>query len=150
MKTKVGTLTVMMAAAAIVGCTGGKKSNYEALTAQTWELTAIVSDDSAATTDSIPEGVTVQFADSASFYGFGGCNRFFGTYKTTGEDQIKIEPTGRSMAYCPDIAFEDEFIALLGMCTTYLAEDSTLQLNDNSTRKTLVFKAVPNQNEQVE
>ncbi|MBQ4280331.1 MAG: META domain-containing protein [Rikenellaceae bacterium] len=142
MNTILKSMAAVAAAVAAVGCSSHQPSNYEHLTAHKWELTQIVSDDSAATAMTIPAGLTIQFSDSARFFGFGGCNSFFGTYSTVGQDNISIQPVGRSMAFCPDIALEDKFIAMLGLSATYVASDSTLQLNDNEAKQTLMFKAV--------
>lgn len=127
-------LTGMLA----VGCGGQGKADYDALVANGWQLKEIIAVDSSYTI--LPERpVTVVFSDSSTVSGFAGCNGFFGTFSTIGQSEIIIEPKGRTMAMCPDIEFEDRFMALLEQVTSYTVLDGKLSLNDTENGMTLLF-----------
>ncbi len=125
-----------------VGCGGQGKADYDALIANGWQLREIIAADSSYTI--MPERpVTVVFSDSSTVSGFAGCNGFFGTFSTIGQNDIIIEPKGRTMAMCPDMEFEDRFMALLEQVTSYSVLSGELSLNDTENGMTLLFDPQP-------
>jgi heat shock protein HslJ len=64
----------------------------------------------------------------ASAYGFGGCNRFFGSYETTGKS-LTFGAMGATRMACPDgMDQEQEFLAAIGSITRYEIHGSKLML----------------------
>ena len=64
----------------------------------------------------------------ASAYGFGGCNRFFGTYQTSGQS-LTLGAMGATRMACPEgMAQEQELLTLLGAVTRYEIHGSKLIL----------------------
>ena len=130
---------VLLVGLLVVGCGGQGKADYKALIAHGWQLKEIIAADSSYTI--MPErAVTVVFSDSSTVNGFAGCNSFFGTFSTIGENEIIIETTGRTMSLCPDIEFEEKFMALLGQVTSYSVLKDELSLNDTENGMTMLFE----------
>ena len=64
----------------------------------------------------------------ASAYGFGGCNRFFGTYQTSGKS-LTLGAMGATRMACPDgMDQEQELFTVLGSVTRYEIHGSKLML----------------------
>ena len=58
--------------------------------------------------------VLVRFAAKGRVTGNGGCNRFFGSYKVTG-DVLEVGPLGATRMACPDPIMEHETALLKGL-----------------------------------
>lgn len=134
------TFTLIAAVVSLWSCNGNEDANYEALVAKTWELQQIIAPDSVST-ELPPVKIEITFSDSSTMVGFAGCNNFFGTFSTYEQDQITINPVGRTMAACPFLDFEDQLMRILPLCTSYTASESELELNDTESGNTLLFKA---------
>lgn len=64
----------------------------------------------------------------ASAYGFGGCNRFFGSYETSGRS-LTLGTMGATRMACPEgMDQEQEFLTVLGSITRYEIHGSKLML----------------------
>lgn len=64
----------------------------------------------------------------ASAYGFGGCNRFFGTYQTSGQS-LTLGAIGATRMACPEgMDQEQELFTVLGAVTRYEIHGSKLML----------------------
>lgn len=64
----------------------------------------------------------------ASAYGFGGCNRFFGSYETSGR-ALTFGAMGATRMACPDgMDQEQELMTILGSTTRYEIHGSKLML----------------------
>lgn len=64
----------------------------------------------------------------ASAYGFGGCNRFFGSYETSGQT-LTLGAMGSTRMACPEgMEQEQELFAVLGTVTRYEIHGSKLML----------------------
>ena len=64
----------------------------------------------------------------ASAYGFGGCNRFFGSYETSGSS-LKFGAMGATRMACPQgMEQEQELLAAIGSTTRYEIHGSKLLL----------------------
>jgi len=67
-------------------------------------------------------------SNKASSYGFGGCNRFFGSYETSGAS-LTFGAMGATRMACPEgMDQEQEFLAALGSTTRYEIHGSKLML----------------------
>lgn len=67
-------------------------------------------------------------SNKASAYGFGGCNRFFGSYETSGH-ALKLGAIGATRMACPDgMDQEQELFTVLGATTRYEIHGSKLML----------------------
>lgn len=71
---------------------------------------------------------TLKFSDTTAVYGSAGCNRFFGTYTVGEKGMIAIKPGGATMMFCPDMAFEDQYLKALPQIKTYSITDKELIL----------------------
>ncbi len=64
----------------------------------------------------------------ASAYGFGGCNRFFGTYQTSGQS-LTLGAMGATRMACPEgMDQEQELFTVLGAVTRYEIHGAKLML----------------------
>jgi heat shock protein HslJ len=69
----------------------------------------------------------------ASAYGFGGCNRFFGAYETSGQS-LSFGAMGATRMACPDgMDQEQEFLSALNATKRYEIHGSKLLLFDGPT-----------------
>ena len=67
-------------------------------------------------------------AKKASAYGFGGCNRFFGTYQTSGQS-LTLGAMGATRMACPEgMDQEQELFTVLGAVTRYEIHGSKLMI----------------------
>ena len=75
--------------------------------------------------------VFVQFKNGGELAGNGGCNRFFGRYKITG-DAIEIGPLGATKMACPEpaMALETRFLAALEAARLWHRDRTSLILLD--------------------
>lgn len=63
-----------------------------------------------------------------SAYGFGGCNRFFGSYESSGES-LTFGALGATRMACPEgMDQEQELFTVLGKVTRYKVRDAVLEL----------------------
>jgi heat shock protein HslJ len=76
--------------------------------------------------------VTLQFSETDhKINGFGGCNRFFGSYEQT-DSSIKITGMGSTKMYCQEtMAVEDNYFKALQEVQSYTLEDKKLSLFAN-------------------
>ena len=64
--------------------------------------------------------------------GYGGCNRFFGQYRQTG-DEIKFMPLASTRRACPTgMMEEDTFLKALGSVQNWQQQNGVLRLYDAS------------------
>lgn len=116
---------------------GCKSKEIAVLAGPEWELKGMTQG-----SEVIPvpaEAPTVSFTDSASVYGFAGCNRFFGQYTTEGKEAISLKLGGMTMMFCPEMPFEGQFTKALEKVTVYRVTPQELQLTDAEKTVTLVF-----------
>ena len=73
----------------------------------------------------------VQFRSGGELAGQGGCNRFFGRYRTDG-DKIEIGPIGATRMACPEpvMTLEASFLAALEAARTWQRDRTSLVLFD--------------------
>jgi heat shock protein HslJ len=75
----------------------------------------------------------VQFKDAGKLAGHGGCNRFFGQYKISGND-INIGPIGSTRMACAEsvMALEKAFLSALEGAKSFRRDKAKLMLFDAS------------------
>jgi putative lipoprotein len=75
----------------------------------------------------------VQFKGDGKLAGHGGCNRFFGQYKISG-NEISISPIGSTRMACPEpvLDLEMAFFAALESAKTYRRDKINLVLFDEA------------------
>ncbi len=75
----------------------------------------------------------VSFADAGRISGHGGCNRFFGSFETRG-DNLRVGPLGATQMACPEAIMEREsqFLRALGEANRFNREGSDLVLMDEA------------------
>lgn len=79
----------------------------------------------------------VQFKGDAKLAGHGGCNRFFGQYKVSG-NEISIGPVGSTRMACPEPVMDAEmaFFAALDSARTYRRDKANLVLFGTDDKET--------------
>lgn len=131
MKLMMFTLLVIMA-----GCKGTDNS-LALLRGQEWQLKSMTQDGQVvANPQELP---TLNFSDSTAVYGSAGCNRFFGTYTTGEKGMLTVQPGGSTMMFCPDMAFEDQYLKALPMVKSYVVSANELTLKDSDGKLQIVY-----------
>ena len=74
---------------------------------------------------------SISFAADGKVGGFGGCNRFFGSYTQQGED-LSFSPLGATRMACPNgiMKIEQDFFSMLAKVRTAGIDTSALVLRD--------------------
>ncbi|MBP3420405.1 MAG: META domain-containing protein [Marinifilaceae bacterium] len=86
------------------------------------------------------EAPMLNFSDSLTINGNGGCNLFFGVYKADKKGTISIEPQGMTRAMCPDAEFEDQYIKALGQVNEFEFDKEYLELENEPLDIVLVYR----------
>jgi putative lipoprotein len=78
---------------------------------------------------SLPGRLIVQFKSGGRLAGHGGCNRFFGQYKISG-NEIRIGPLGATRMACaePAMALETSFFSALEAAKSFRRDKTKLVL----------------------
>lgn len=128
------TILLMLAVAAVFSAC--KNNSNAQLTAHEWQLKEMTTTKG---TMSLPQQLpTLILTDTNTMFGFSGCNSFFGKYSTKGSS-IKLEPSGSTMMFCPDMQFEREFINVLTNIHSYRIENEELKLVSKDKKQSLTF-----------
>ena len=118
-----------------VGCKSDKDDKAR-LIANEWQLKEMVTVDG---NEQLPQQApTFVLTDTNMVYGFAGCNRFFGRYSTE-RNMISFGLQGATRMACPDLEFEQKFLKMLNLMTTYCIEDKELRLTDQDEKQYMVF-----------
>lgn len=132
-------LMMFVLLAVMVGCKS-KDNSLALLRAQEWQLKSMAEDGKTITNpQQLP---TLLFTDSMAVYGSAGCNRFFGTYEAKDKGMITIKPGGATMMYCPDMAFEDQYLKALPKVEKYTVRDNELKLEGNQGKLQIIYGPV--------
>ncbi len=135
-------IVTAIAASALLAACSPKADNAKMLSAHDWALDEIVYEGNDFT-ETPPEGVTVIFADSIGrVSGNGGCNRFSGAFKLSGENKIEIGEIISTEMACPDSGFEGRYFKLLNEADQYKVDETSLELKASSEKATLIYKPV--------
>ena len=88
----------------------------------------------------------VQFEADGQLAGYGGCNRFHGTYQLNG-NTISIGPLGVTRMACPSqiMSFEISFIDALQTAATVARAETRIALRNDQGQATARFDAIDRQ-----
>jgi heat shock protein HslJ len=105
----------------IVGC----QTPQTILATTEWKLVKMYGEDFS----SLSSPVTLQFSEAHhKVSGFGGCNRFFGSYEQT-NSTLKITGLGSTKMYCQEtMAVEDKYFKALQEVQSHTLKQKTLYL----------------------
>jgi heat shock protein HslJ len=107
----------------------------------TWDVTSFFTGDAIS---SPPAGSsqTLTFG-SARVSGNGGCNTFSGAYQLSGADGIGIGPLAQTQRGCPYGNAEQQYVAALGLATTYQVTGHRLTLFRDGGTIAATFERAP-------
>lgn len=74
--------------------------------------------------------------------GNGNCNDLSGKILEVDDENIVFDRLASTKKMCPNMHIEKRFIAMLGICKTYLIKDMTLRLMDKTGQVLLEFRKV--------
>ena len=78
------------------------------------------------------DGRFVKFEAEGKVSGYGGCNRFFGSYSSTQLNELSFSEIGLTKMACPEqmMESETELFSILKMTASYKREGNQLSLHD--------------------
>ena len=121
----------MAATVALAACSGSSSG----LTGKTWQLTQM-SHRFANGLGVVPEAdqakYTIEFKSDGNYQAKADCNQTSGTYTTTSDGGLTIEPGPTTLVACPEGSLSDEYIQSLANAESYAIADGklTIKLND--------------------
>lgn len=126
------------ATVALAACSGSSSS----LTGKTWQLTALthrVAGGFGVVPEADQAKYTIEFKSDGKYQAKADCNQTSGTYTTTSDGGLTIEPGPTTLVACPEGSLSDEYIQGLTNASGYAIVDGqlTIKLKDGWT---LVFK----------
>jgi heat shock protein HslJ len=126
------------ATVALAACSGSSSS----LTGKTWQLTALthrVAGGFGVVPAADQAKYTIEFKSDGKYQAKADCNQTSGTYTTTSDGGLTIEPGPTTLVACPEGSLSDEYIQGLTNASGYAIVDGqlTIKLKDGWT---LVFK----------
>jgi heat shock protein HslJ len=126
------------ATAALAACSGSSSS----LTGKTWQLTALthrVANGLGVVPEADQANYTIEFKSDGNYQAKADCNQTSGTYTTTSDGGLTIEPGPTTLVACPEGSLSDQYIQGLTDASSYAIPDGqlTITLKDGWT---LVFK----------
>ena len=126
------------ATVALAACSGSSSS----LTGKTWQLTALthrVANGLGVVPEADQANYTIEFKSDGNYQAKADCNQTSGTYTTTSDGGLTIEPGPTTLVACPEGSLSDEYIQGLTNASGYAIVDGqlTIKLKDGWT---LVFK----------
>jgi heat shock protein HslJ len=129
---------VIAATVALAACSGSSSS----LTGKTWQLTEMtqrVAGGFGVVPEADQANYTIEFKSDGNYQAKADCNQTSGTYTTTSDGGLTIEPGPTTLVACPEGSLSDEYIQSLTDASGYAIVDGqlTIKLPDGWT---LVFK----------
>lgn len=108
----------------IMGC----QTPQASIATKEWKLVKMYGEDFS----KLSSPVTLQFSEADhKVSGFGGCNRFFGSYEQT-NSTLKISGLGSTKMYCQEtMAVEDKYFKALQEVQSHSLKQNTLYLLDD-------------------
>jgi len=108
------------------------------LTGKVWALTQLAGKPPVAGT-----GISAQFGADGKVSGSAGCNRYTGTYTTSGNSITFSSPMATTMMMCdaPVMEQESAYLKALGEAKTYAVKDDQLTLAGANNNSLAVYKA---------
>jgi heat shock protein HslJ len=138
MRNRILIALAIAASVVLVACSGSSSS----ITGKTWQLTALshrVANGLGVVPEADQANYTVEFRSDGNYQAKADCNQTSGTYATTSDGDLTIEPGPTTLAACPQGSLSDEYIQGLTNASRYAISDGqlTITLKDGWT---LVFK----------
>lgn len=130
-------LMILAAVLGFVGCTD-PETDPKKLYANEWQLQRVEINDKDVKLPA--EAPVLNFTDSLTINGKGGCNLFFGVYKADNKGAITVEPQGMTKMMCPDVEFEDQYIKALGQVNEFEFDKDYLELENEPLDIVLVYR----------
>jgi heat shock protein HslJ len=121
----------------LAACTSSSQGGVGELTASGWNLSQLM--DQPLVSGS---SITAQFTSDGKVSGSSGCNRYSGTYKTTGNNIEFSSPLAATMMACEQELMDQEsaYLKALGEVKTFKVAGDTLTLSDANSKSLLVYK----------
>ncbi|MCD7962598.1 MAG: META domain-containing protein [Rikenellaceae bacterium] len=136
-------IKIMCACALFLGAVSCGNKNVQ-LTDGEWRLESMHAQDE--TFVRMDKNPSIIFSDTSNMvYGYGGCNRYFGTYQKHSGNKISISTLGSTLAMCADIDTEDMFLHILSNAASYKIKGDELVLYDTVDKKIANFTLIKNQ-----
>ena len=127
MRTRTLIALAIAATVALAACSGSSSS----LTGKTWQLTAI-GHRVAGGFGGVPEAdqakYTIEFTSDGTYQAKADCNQTSGTYTTTSDGGLTIEPGPTTLVACPGGSLSDEYLENLATASSYAIADDQLTM----------------------
>ena len=135
---------LLLAAGAVAAQVGappaaGPPSDSPGLTGTAWKLVELFGKPVAAVGEESPHLILKEAERRVE--GFGGCNRFSGSYELQEGGRIKFAGVAATMRACPDMEVEAELFRALGMADGYAVGEGRLSLHKARTAPLARFEA---------
>jgi heat shock protein HslJ len=119
------------ATVALAACSGSSSS----LTGKTWQLTEMskmVAEFQGAVPEADQANYTIEFKSDGNYQAKADCNQTSGTYTTTSDGGLTIEPGPTTLVACPGGSLSDRYVESLTNASGYAIADGqlTIKLND--------------------
>ena len=97
-----------------------------------WSASGVNNGNGGVESTAATELLTASFGSDGAFSGFGGCNTFSGTYRTTGKAGLTITGLASTLKSCsPEVdALESQYSAALGKVASYAISGDDLTLRN--------------------
>ena len=115
------------ATVALAACSGGTSS----LTGKTWQLTEMsqrVAGFQPPVSEADQANYTIEFKSDGNYQAKADCNQTSGTYTTTSDGGLTIEPGPTTLVVCPEGSFSDQYIQSLTNASSYAIADGHLTI----------------------
>jgi heat shock protein HslJ len=121
-------IALAIAATVVLAACSGTSSS---LTGKTWQLTAMTKR-VAANQGVVPEAdqanYTIEFKSDGTYQAKADCNQTSGTYTTTSDGGLTIEPGPTTLVACPEGSLSDQYIQSLTIASSYAIVDGKLTI----------------------
>ena len=118
-----------------MACASGKSDLYGE-----WTLVSVKSATGETLTADTPEKTpNIKLEKEGKVSGFGGCNRYTGTFKTDNKKSLKFNPLAATKKMCLGVTLEDAFFAMTNTVDGYKIADGKLILKKGG-EEVAVFK----------
>ncbi len=129
------------ATVALAACSGSSSS----LTGKTWQLTALghrVASGFGGVPEADQANYTIVFTSDGNYQVKADCNQTSGTYTTTSDGGLTIEPGPTTLVACPGGSVSDDYVQSLADASSYSIKDGelTIALSQDSGGWTHSFK----------
>jgi heat shock protein HslJ len=115
------------ATVALAACSGSGSS----LAGKTWQLTALtkrVAGNQGVVPEADQANYTIEFMSDGNYQAKADCNQTSGTYTTTADGGLTIEPGPTTLVACPEGSLSDQYIQSLAIASSYAIVDGRLTI----------------------